>query len=99
VAPDGRFAAFTLVWYDAAMRMGLFEPVGCDPEFQRRGLARAVMTEGMRRLHALGAARAHVNAWRDDSAGAHAYRAIGFQVVDRLVIWKKRIGPPALPAE
>jgi ribosomal protein S18 acetylase RimI-like enzyme len=99
VAPEGDFAAFTIVWYDEAMRMGIFEPVGCHPGHQRKGLAGAVMVEGMRRLRVLGATRAHVNSWRDDSEGAFLYRSLGFQVVDRLMVWTKRIGPPALDAQ
>ncbi len=86
--PDGAFAAFTHVWYDAATRTGLFEPVGCHPDHQRRGLAGALLREGLRRLYALGATHAFVNSWRDDSPGALLYRALGFTVLDRLYAWQ-----------
>jgi hypothetical protein len=33
-APDGRLAAFTVIWFDPISRSGLFEPVGCHPDFQ-----------------------------------------------------------------
>jgi ribosomal protein S18 acetylase RimI-like enzyme len=52
VAPDGRFAAFTMGWIDPANRVGTFEPVGTHREFQRRGLGKAALLEGMRRLQA-----------------------------------------------
>jgi mycothiol synthase len=54
-ALNGAFAAYALVWFDAENRIGVFEPVGTDPVYQRRGLGRAVLTEGLRRLRALGA--------------------------------------------
>lgn len=88
-APDGAFAAFTIVWLDAQNRMGLFEPVGCRPEQQRRGLARAAMNEGLRRLQAAGARVAHVVSWMDDSAGAMLYKSIGFTLADRVYKWDK----------
>jgi predicted N-acetyltransferase YhbS len=40
-----------------------FEPVGTDPAHQRKGLATAVMTEGLRRLKELGARRAFVGGY------------------------------------
>jgi predicted N-acetyltransferase YhbS len=94
-APDGSFAAFTHVWYDAETRTGLFEPVGCHPDHQRRGLAGAVMVEGMRRLRDLGATYAYVGSWRDDSPGALLYRALGFAVLDRWYAWERRLDEAA----
>ena len=91
VAPDGSFAAYTIVWLEEVNRMGLFEPVGCHPDHQRRGLASAIMCEGMYRLYALGARVAHVLALRDDSAGAHLYPAIGFEVTGKIYAWEKKL--------
>jgi mycothiol synthase len=91
VAPDGTVAACTIVWFDEVNRMGIFEPVACHQEHQRRGLASAVIVEGLRRLSALGAQVAHVNSWREDSAGAMLYRALGFTVTGRIFAWEKPI--------
>jgi mycothiol synthase len=88
-APDGSFAAFCIVWFDPANQIGLFEPVGCHPEHQRRGLATAVMHEGLRRLHALGAHRAHVLAWGEKGGGSRLYPSAGFEVIDRIYAWKR----------
>jgi ribosomal protein S18 acetylase RimI-like enzyme len=89
VAPSGDFAAYTIVWFEEENRTALFEPVGCHPDYQRRGLGRAVLYEAMRRLRELGADRAHVGSWLDDSPGALLYRAAGFERIDRFYEWHK----------
>jgi ribosomal protein S18 acetylase RimI-like enzyme len=94
VAENGDFAAYCIVWFDPQNHTALYEPVGCHPLYQRRGLGRAVLYEGMRRLRELGATRAHVNSWLDDSPGALLYRAAGFQLIDRFYEWHT-----TLPAE
>ncbi|MBZ0296622.1 MAG: GNAT family N-acetyltransferase [Anaerolineae bacterium] len=60
VAPNGELAAFCTVWYDDVTRTGYFEPVGTSPEHQRKGLGKAIMTEGLRRLKHMGALYATV---------------------------------------
>lgn len=58
-APDSRIAAFTILWLAPPGPSGgaeaQLEPVGTHPDFRRRGLARAVLTEGIRRAGTLGA--------------------------------------------
>ncbi|HEY8598189.1 MAG TPA: GNAT family N-acetyltransferase, partial [Thermomicrobiales bacterium] len=78
-APDGSLMAYALVWFDAENRMGVFEPVGTDPAYQRRGLGRAVLTEGLRRLRALGAQIAYINTNGDNGAANRLYDAVGFR--------------------
>lgn len=60
VAPDGVIAAFCTIWYNDVTRSGMFEPVGVMPEHQQRGLGKAVMTEGLRRLQRMGATQADI---------------------------------------
>ena len=50
-APDGRFAAYVLVWPDDENGVGELEPVGVREEFRRRGLGSAVCTFALRRLY------------------------------------------------
>jgi len=60
VAPSGEIASFCTIWYDDATRCAYIEPVATVPEHLRRGLARATITEGLRRLQRMGAIRAFV---------------------------------------
>jgi mycothiol synthase len=65
-APGGRIAGFTILWLAASQATGdveaQFEPVGTQPDFQRRGLGRALLQEGMRRAREAGATHAVVEA-------------------------------------
>lgn len=55
VAADGSIGAFCTLWFDDVTRSAYFEPVATVPAHQRRGLAKALMTEGLRRLQRMGA--------------------------------------------
>lgn len=87
VADDGTLAAFCTVWYDDVTRTGAFEPVGTHPEHQRRGLGKAVMAEGLRRLARLGAVEALVSSYGE---AAHAlYASMSFTSYQRNHPWLK----------
>lgn len=80
VASNGQFAAFLVYWCDPVSKTGLFEPVGCAQEFQRRGLTRMLMYEGMHRMVEAGMTRAMVNHEHEERnpASSGLYRAVGF---------------------
>jgi mycothiol synthase len=85
VAPGGGSASFCTIWFDDVTRTGAFEPVGTVPEHRKRGLAKAVTCEGLRRLRRLGATRAYVGSY---SPGAHAtYASVGFMEYELLEPW------------
>ena len=85
VAEDGELAAFCTVWFDDVTRTAVFEPVGTHPNHQKRGLGKAVMSEGLRRAQRLGATLATVSSY---STAAHAlYESMGFTDVDLLEPW------------
>jgi ribosomal protein S18 acetylase RimI-like enzyme len=71
-APDGTLAAFCTVWFDDVTRTGYFEPVGVAPEYQGRGLGKAVMCEGLRRIKHLGAAYATVTGFSEAANALYA---------------------------
>jgi ribosomal protein S18 acetylase RimI-like enzyme len=75
-APDGRVAAYSLYWFDPVTKVGLVEPVRVEDEFQRRGLAGAMLTAGINRLAAKGARRMKVSYGSD--AAAALYQSVGF---------------------
>lgn len=87
VAPDGELAAFCTLWFDEATRTAAFEPVGTHPDHQRKGIGKALLTEGLRRVRHLGATLATVGSY-SPSAGA-LYASIGFTQYDLSEPWQK----------
>jgi len=85
VAEDGELAAFCTVWFDDVTRTAVFEPVGTHPNHQKRGLGKAVMSEGLRRAERLGATLATVSSY---GKAAHAlYESMGFTEFDLSEPW------------
>ena len=93
VAPDGCFAAFLIYWLDPVSKSGLFEPVGCHKDFQRLGLTRALMYEGMRRMIAQGMTMAIVlhQPEQENPASAALYRSVGFSLRYTITEYRKNI--------
>jgi len=76
-APDGRFAAYCLLWPDDENGVGEFEPVGVRDEFRRRGLGAAVCTFALRRWYEEGGREAIV--YCVSGPACALYEAIGFR--------------------
>lgn len=74
---DGQVAGYSLYWFDPVTKVGLVEPVRVHDDFQRKGLARAMVTNGINRLVSKGAERIKVS-WETEAAGA-LYLGVGFQ--------------------
>ncbi len=89
IAPDGAVASFCNGWLDLSNRVGLFEPVGTHPDYQRLGLGRAVLAEGMRRMMAYGMREVIVCAENDNPPAQALYRGAGFQPERRLLTYRK----------
>jgi mycothiol synthase len=62
-APNGELAAYCTIWYDDVTRSAYYEPVATHPHYHRRGLGKAVMSEGLRRLQRMGALAAFVSGY------------------------------------
>jgi mycothiol synthase len=87
-APDGTLAALVGMMYDETNHYGLFEPVCTHPDHRRKGLARAMMFEGLRRVKALGATDVYVAT--GDMVPANAlYDSIGFTEIYKGYVWRK----------
>lgn len=78
---NGEVAAYGLCWLDPANRVGLFEPVRTEDAFQRRGIGRAMMVEGIRRLMGNGATLIKVSSLASNDAAKGLYRGVGFAEV------------------
>ncbi|MBM3127215.1 MAG: GNAT family N-acetyltransferase [Chloroflexi bacterium] len=72
VASSGEIASFTTIWFDDVTRSAHFEPVATVPAHQRRGLGKAVMTEGLRRLKRMGALVAFVGGYSPEANALYA---------------------------
>lgn len=84
---DGTTAGYALFWLDPVTEVGLLEPMRVEDEFQRRGLARALLTAGVERLALRGARRLKVGYATD---AAHAlYTGAGFRVVATDTTWRR----------
>jgi GNAT superfamily N-acetyltransferase len=75
-ASDGTVAGYALFWLDLATAVGMVEPMRVEDVFQRRGLARALLTAGLDRLATKGAQRLKVGF--DSDAGRSLYLGAGF---------------------
>ena len=90
-APDGTGASACTVWYDAATKCGEFEAVGTSKAHRRRGVGRAVITEGLRRLHGLGATTAVVQTQITNAPAIALYQSCGFEIAGEDRGWSKRL--------
>jgi len=81
VNSDDEVVAFAMAWADSATQRAEFEPVGTHKAYQRRGLGRAALLEGMRRLQARGITIANVSTWGGDAGNMAFYPSVGFQIV------------------
>ena len=86
---DGQVAGYALFWFDPVTSVGLVEPMRVEDAFQRRGLARAMLTEGLDRLARRGARRLKVG-YATDAARA-LYVGSGFRpsATSRAYTWRR----------
>jgi predicted N-acetyltransferase YhbS len=77
-ADDGETAGYALFWFDPVTGVGLVEPMRVEDAYQRRGLARAMLTAGLDQLAKRGARRLKVG-YGTDAARA-LYVGAGFRV-------------------
>jgi mycothiol synthase len=91
VTPDGALGAFCTVWLDEVNGVGHFEPVGTRPEYRRRGLGRAVVREGLRRVRSLGAATACVFCHVDSHAALSLYESCGMMTRRRDCTYSRKL--------
>jgi len=88
-AADGQAAGYALFWFDPVTHVGLVEPMRVEDAYQRRGLARAMLTAGIDRLAKRGARRLKVGYGTDVARGL--YVGAGFRVAStsRSYSWRR----------
>jgi predicted N-acetyltransferase YhbS len=90
-AADGEVAGYGLFWFDPVTDVGLVEPMRVEAAYQRRGLARAMLTAGLDRLARRGARRLKVGYATD--AARELYVGAGFRVAStsRAYRWRRPV--------
>ena len=79
----GKGTAMAAFWYDEHKRWGILEPMATHTDYQRRGLGRALVAEGLARLENRGAR----GLWVGNDLPF--YLALGFQVKNRIPVWQR----------
>ena len=90
-SPDGRGASACTIWFDTVNAVGLFEPVATHTDFQRLGLGKAVMAEGLRRMKAAGMRRAILGFDPNNEAARALYTSMGFQTTALFTMYRKHV--------
>jgi RimJ/RimL family protein N-acetyltransferase len=92
VVLDSRDAvgAYGLFWYDPETATGLVEPLRTEDDYQRRGLARHVLTTGLALLAEAGAERIKICYEPDNPASKHLYLSAGVEPTRRTVVFSGR---------
>lgn len=98
VAPDGRLAAYTMGSIRAeenartGRKDGYSDPVATHPDFQRLGLARALLFTSMQMLAARGMDTIKLGTSSDNTAMQKAAEAAGFSIASRTRWYRKSVG-------
>jgi predicted N-acetyltransferase YhbS len=82
----GRAAGYALFWFDHTTLVGLLEPMRVEDGYQRRGLGRMLLTNGLDRLARKGARRLKVGFETDAARGLYLGAGFVQTSVDRLLI-------------
>jgi ribosomal protein S18 acetylase RimI-like enzyme len=95
-AAGGQAAGYALFWFDSVTMVGIVEPMRVEDAYQRRGLARALLTSGLDRLAKRGARRLKVGYSTD--AARRLYVGAGFRVTATTRSYRRRTPVATGPA-
>ncbi|HLV97277.1 MAG TPA: GNAT family N-acetyltransferase [Ktedonobacterales bacterium] len=94
-AADGSLAALCVGWLSQRSHdenggnTGQVEPIGVRPDLQQRGLGRAMLLEGLRRLRAHGATTALIDSDGENDPAHSLYTSVGFRVANTVRKYRK----------
>lgn len=83
VAPNGDYVSYAGMWHEQTHKVGYVEPVATNPDYRRLGLARALVTESLRRIQADGAESVWV------ASDQEFYLSLGFEKQFQRNLWVK----------
>ncbi len=89
VDPNGVMAAYVNGWVDPVNKIGDFGPVGALKAYRRKGLTRAALVEGLRRLKIHGMNRVCISTGVSNVPAQQLYESIGFRVVNKYLDYVK----------
>jgi ribosomal protein S18 acetylase RimI-like enzyme len=88
-SPDKRLVAFCICWFDESSKTGHVEPLGSHKEFRPYGLGRVALSEGLRRLQALGARNIFVETDNYRNTAFRLYESFDFQTIQAVHVYRK----------
>ena len=94
VAPHGRLAAYVMCHFSLEenrlrqQKVGYTDPVATHPDFQRKGLARALLLAGFARLKQRGMEQAEVATWGENTGMIMTAEAAGYRVYTTTIFFK-----------
>jgi len=91
VAPDGSVASFCTFRVDPPSRVTELEPMGTLPGHRRRGLAKAIIAEGLRRLREYDPTLLYIGGAADTPEANRLYEVTGFTGAHRYYYWHKTV--------
>ncbi len=86
---DGRICSSAVAFNDLVTKLGEFDPVATHQDFQRLGLAKALLLTALHWMRGAGMETAVIRTGVDNVAAIGAYESVGYRVVDKLFLYKK----------
>jgi len=91
VTPDGTFASFCTFRIDPISRITSLEPMGTLPNYRRRGLAKALIYEGLKRAMKYDPSLFYIGGAANTPAANRLYDSTGFTIKYADHCWHKEI--------
>ena len=97
VAPHGRLAAYVMCHFSPEenrlrrQKVGYTDPVATHPDFQRQGLARALLLAGFARLKQRGMHFAEVATWGENTGMIKTAEALGYRVCSTTIFFSRAL--------
>jgi ribosomal protein S18 acetylase RimI-like enzyme len=97
VVPDGRLVAYVMCHFSSEenrlrqQTVGYTDPVATHPDFQRKGLSRALLLAGFGRLKQRGMQFAEVATWGENTAMIKTAESAGYRVYSSSIFFSRDI--------